>query len=62
MTSEVLTTEKQDIVDALEERGDELSLRAATYIRIKRTMERLRDDEHRALCRKLLAEESAYVH
>jgi hypothetical protein len=36
-----------DLVDDLEAEGSPLSLRAARYIRIKRTMEALRDAQHR---------------
>lgn len=55
MTKELSASNKQvDIVEELELRGDDLSLRAARYIRIKRlTLEGV-ERTYRSLCHKTL--------
>lgn len=56
------TEERLDIVEELEARGDALSLRAARYIRIKRTSLRLVEETHSRLCSRLLKQEAEHVH
>lgn len=48
----------EDIVDELEAEGSVLSLRAARYIRIKRTSCDLLEKDLRSMCEKSLALES----
>lgn len=61
MNSQALTkkkTQPEDIVDALEARGDDLSRRAARYIRIKRTMLAGREAEIRHMAKAHLEEQA----
>jgi hypothetical protein len=57
MTDQLPSKEPQDIVDELEARGDDLSMRAARYIRIKRGTARDIEGAYRRLGERLLEEE-----